>query len=67
MSFTFACGGGMMLPANPSQWDERWRDDLAERRAIMEAEGVADAYQKAVQDVRRVAEREQGELFGGEI
>ncbi len=37
----------------------RWRDDLAERVAILESEGVPDASAKAMADVERVRRREE--------
>ncbi len=50
-----------------ADWATRWRDDAVERAAIMEAEGVPDAQEKARLDTQRCREREmqpQGALFG---
>lgn len=57
----------MSLPAYSQDWPRRWADELAERAAIMTAEGVLDADAKAEACVRRQAEAESGEcrdLFG---
>lgn len=54
----------MTLPDSPDQWPADYRDHLAERIAMMEADDVPDARRKAVACVRRMA-GEQGELFDG--
>ncbi len=47
-------------------WPTRWRDDLAERIAILEAEGIPGAEAKAramVDRCRRREEQPQEEMF----
>ena len=49
---------------NPAGWNLRWRDDLAERFAFLEAEGIPDAEAKARAMVDRCRRREEQKLAG---